>query len=120
MTASIAANALLLIHLGFVFFVALGGLLVLRWRRAAWVHLPCAGWGILIELTGWVCPLTPLENHFRRLAGEAGYDGGFLQNYVWSMLYPGGLTRGMQVMLGLALLALNLYIYWRAFARRPP
>ena len=117
MTASIAANALLLIHLGFVLFVALGGLLVLKWRRAAWVHLPCAAWGVLIEFTGWICPLTPLENHFRRLAGEAGYDGGFLQHYVWPVLYPGGLTRGMQVALGLAVLALNLYIYWGAFRK---
>ena len=117
MTASIAANALLLIHLGFVLFVALGGLLVLKWRRVAWVHLPCAAWGILIEFNGWICPLTPLENHFRRLAGEAGYDGGFLQHYIWPVLYPSGLTRGMQVVLGLAVLGLNLYIYWRAFQK---
>lgn len=113
------ADAVLVIHLGFVLFVVLGGLLALRWRRAAWVHLPAAVWGALIELIGWVCPLTPLENSLRRLGGEAGYTGGFIDHYIIALIYPEGLTRAMQLALGSAVVALNAAIYaWIFFAPR--
>ena len=93
-----------MLHLAFVLFVALGGLLVLRWPKVAFLHIPCALWGVAIEFGGWICPLTPLEQHFLRLAGEAGYEGGFLEHYIWPLIYPDELTRGMQVGLGLAVL----------------
>jgi Protein of Unknown function (DUF2784) len=108
-------------HAAFVAFAALGGVLCLRWPRAAWAHLPCALWGVVVELTGWVCPLTPLEVHLRRLAGEAGYSGGFIQHYITPVLYPEGLTRADQWVLALTLLAFNAAVYavvWRRWRRR--
>ena len=78
----LAADTLVLLHLAFTVFAVVGGFLAWRWPRVAWIHIPAAVWGALIEFMGWVCPLTPLENHFRRLAGEAGYAGGFLEHYV--------------------------------------
>lgn len=114
------ADAVVVLHGAFVLFVTLGGLAVLRWRRAAWLHLPALAWGVAIELTGLACPLTPLENWLRRRAGQAGYAGGFIERYLVSWLYPAGLTRGMQWALGLGVLALNLAIYWRVARRRRP
>jgi hypothetical protein len=110
------ADLVLLVHAFFVAFVVLGGLAVLRWPRIAWVHLPVVAWGAGIEFMGAVCPLTPLENHWRRLAGEQGYGGGFVEHYLLAALYPDGLTRGVQVALGLVVLAVNAAIYgyiWR-------
>lgn len=121
------ADLTLLLHGLFVVFVVLGGFLALRWPRVAWAHVPAAAWGALIELQGWVCPLTPLENRFRRLGGEAGFGGGFLEHYVVPVLYPPGLTREIQVWLGVAVVALNLGVYgWILWRRghergsRPP
>lgn len=105
------ADFVLVVHLGFVLFVVLGGLLVLRWRWVALVHVPAAVWGILIEYTGGICPLTPLENSLRRLGGEAGYSGGFIQHYIQPVLYPSGLTRGTQIVLGTLALLLNIAAY---------
>ena len=105
------ADLVLVVHLTFVLFVVLGGLLVLRWPRAAWFHVPAAIWGVLIEYTGWICPLTPLENSFRARGGEAGYSGGFIEHYIQPLLYPAGLTRGTQIVLGSFVLLLNLSAY---------
>jgi hypothetical protein len=91
------ADIVLLLHAGFVAFVVLGALLVLRWPRIAWIHVPVVLWGAGIEFLGGICPLTPLENYWRRLAGELGYLGGFVEHYVMSALYPDGLTRQMQL-----------------------
>ncbi|GMV05611.1 MAG: hypothetical protein AMXMBFR53_18880 [Gemmatimonadota bacterium] len=116
MIHSLLADGTLALHVAFLLFVVFGGLAVLRWRRVAWLHVPCVLWGAWVELAGWVCPLTPLENRLRRLAGESGYAGGFLEHYVVPLLYPPGLTRGMQVALGVAALALNVGVYvvvWR-------
>jgi hypothetical protein len=110
------ADAVLVLHLGFVLFVALGGLLVLRWPRLAWVHLPAAAWGALIMFAGWICPLTPLENELRRLGGQAGYQGGFIENYIVALIYPSGLTRGIQVALGLGVIVVNAFVYGRLLA----
>lgn len=118
MAYRLLADAVLVLHLAFVLFVALGGLLVLRRRRAAWVHLPVAAWGALVMFTGWICPLTPLEKELRRLGGEAGYRGGFVEHYVVAVLYPAGLTREAQVAIGLGVIALNLAVYGRLLARR--
>jgi hypothetical protein len=110
------ADFVVVVHLLFVVFVVAGGLLVLRWPRVAWVHIPAAVWGTLIEFAGWICPLTPLENRLRRLGGEAGYAGGFVEEYLLAILYPSGLTRTHQVVLGVLVLVLNLAVY--AYVRR--
>jgi hypothetical protein len=112
------ADLVVLFHLAFVAFVVLGGLLVLRWPKAAWAHIPAAVWGVLIEYTGWICPLTPLENSLRSSGGEAGYSGGFVEHYVLPTLYPAGLTRGAQIALGSAVLLLNLAAYGAYIAKR--
>jgi hypothetical protein len=81
------------------------------------VHLPAVVWGVLVEFTGWICPLTPLENQFRQAEGESAYQGDFIAHYILPMLYPDGLTRRDQIMLGALALALNLFIYLLVFAR---
>ncbi len=111
MLAKIAADALVLAHLGFILFVIGGGFLALRWRRLVWLHLPCAVWGALIEFAGWVCPLTPLENSLRIAGGESGYDSGFIDHYIMPLIYPVGLDRGMQIALGVGVVAINLVVY---------
>ena len=119
----VLADLVLLIHLAFVLFVVLGGLFVLRSPRLAWLHIPAAVWGVLIEYTGWICPLTPLENSLRVKGGEAGYSGGFIQHYIQPVLYPAGLTRSTQVVLGSAVLILNLAAYaivWSRSRHRVP
>jgi hypothetical protein len=105
------ADAVLVLHFAFVAFVVLGGFLVWRRRRLAWLHLPLTLWGVLAATTGIVCPLTPLENTLRQRAGQPGYAGGFLEHYLTATLYPEGLTRAMQFALGILLLLLNLTIY---------
>jgi hypothetical protein len=109
------ADAVVVAHAGFVVYVVLGGFLVLRWRRTLWLHLPAALWGMLIEVAGWTCPLTPLENELRQRGGEAGYTGGFVERYIVSILYPHELTRTTQILLGIFVLGINLIIYWRVF-----
>jgi hypothetical protein len=104
-------------HVGFVLFVVLGGLLVLRWPRVAWVHLPAAVWGALIEFAGWICPLTPLENRLRRASGTVEYAGGFVEHYLLPLLYPAGLTRGVQYVLGACVVVVNAAVYWWVLRR---
>ena len=111
------ADLVLVVHLAFVVFVVAGGLLVLRWPSLAWMHLPAAAWGILIEYAGWICPLTPLEVALRQRGGGAGYPGGFIEHYVTAALYPSGLSRGVQIGLGTLALAVNVLVYWRLVVR---
>ena len=112
------ADVLVVVHGVFVLFVVAGGLSVL-WRRwMAWVHLPCAAWGAVIEFGGWICPLTPWEQSLRRQAGEAGYSGGFIEHYLIPLIYPAGLTRGLQIVLGVAVLVANIAVYARVLTRR--
>ncbi len=119
MAYRLLADLLILVHGTFVAFVVLGGVLVLRWPRAAWLHVPAALWGAAIEFTGLICPLTPLENHWRHLAGQQGYAGGFIEHYILSALYPPGLTRQTQLVLGLVVVAFNLAVYaWVIRKRR--
>lgn len=115
---SLLADAVVLVHGLFVLFVVLGGVAVLRWRRLAWLHLPAAVWGAFIELTGGVCPLTHLEVWLRRRAGESGYEGGFIDHYLVPLIYPPGLTRQWQIVLGLLVVALNLAVYGFILLRR--
>jgi len=105
------ADLVVLLHFAFVLFVVAGGLLTLRWRKIAWIHIPAVVWGIAIELTGWVCPLTPLENHFRREGGAAAYNESFVVHYIEPVLYPEGLTRGSQIALAATILIVNVAIY---------
>ena len=111
------ANLIVAIHFAFVLFVVLGGLLALRWPRIAWVHVPAVVWGALVEFTGWICPLTPLENRLRAAAGETTYRGDFIAHYILPVLYPNGLTRQDQLMLGALALAINVAIYTVVFVR---
>jgi len=116
-----AADLVLVVHLAFVLFVVLGGLLALRWPRVAWIHVPVALYGAAIEFVGFVCPLTPLELWLRRRGGEAGYEGGFIEHYIVAALYPAGLTRQLQLVLGTAVLVLNgivYFVWWRRRRRR--
>jgi hypothetical protein len=114
------ADLVVVFHLGFVLFVCVGGLLALRWPRVLWVHLPAALWGVWVELSSTVCPLTPLENHLRRLGGEAGYSGGFIAHYILPVLYPAGLSRPVQIVLGIfvGLLNVTIYLYVLVWRRR--
>lgn len=112
------ADATLLVHFGFICFVVVGGMLVARWPRLAWLHVPAVLWGAAIEFTGGVCPLTPLEVVLRQRGGEAGYSGGFIEHYVTSLIYPGELGRRAQVVLGILALGLNAAIYAVLMARR--
>ena len=98
-------------HLAFLVFVILGALLALRWKKAPWLHVPALVWGSFVELTGGICPLTPLENRLRRAAGESGYAGGFIEHYLLPIIYPAGLTYTMQIALGIALILGNVAIY---------
>jgi hypothetical protein len=114
----VRADLVVGIHSVFVLFVVLGGLLVLRWRRLVYLHVPAVIWGAWIEFSGRICPLTPLENALRRQAGQSGYAGGFVEHYLLAALYPTGLTRTIQFALGALVIALNLCIYIYLFRRR--
>ena len=113
------ADVVVTVHFAYIAFVVLGGLAVARWPRVAWLHLPAAAWGTLVELMGLGCPLTPLENFFRTRAGESAYTGDFIQRYLLAAIYPRGLTRTIQLVLGCVVVVLNLAAYaWVLRQRR--
>jgi hypothetical protein len=113
------ADLTVLLHFGFVVFAVAGGLLVVRWRRLLWIHIIAVLWAASIEFLGWICPLTPLENWLRQRAGEAEYQTDFIARYLLPVLYPTGLTRKMQIILGCSVLLVNLIIYaWICKTRR--
>jgi hypothetical protein len=116
------SNFVLIAHLAFVLFVVLGGFLVLKWKSLAWLHVPAFLWGALIELAGWVCPLTPLENRLRQKGSGLVFRTDFIEHYILSLLYPATLTRGSQIFLGLLVLSLNLGLYgwilWRTAPKK--
>lgn len=116
----LAADAVLLLHLAFILFALLGAALTLRWRWMPLLHLPAAAWGFFVELTGRVCPLTDWENHFRRLAGQAGYAESFIEHYLLALIYPTGLTHDIQYALAGIVLLVNVALYawlWRRWRR---
>ena len=115
---SMFADVVVLVHVLFVLFVVAGGVLVLYRRSFAWLHLPAVAWGVFIEFSGRICPLTPLENELRRRAGGATYEAGFVEHYVIPVLYPPALTREAQWFIGAAVLAVNVIVYAFAFGRR--
>ena len=114
----ILADLVVGLHFVFVLFVVAGGLLVLRWPKVAYLHIPAAVWGAAIEFAGWTCPLTPLEISLRRQAGQSGYSTGFIEHYILPILYPTGLTRDIQLVLGMIVIALNVAIYSYVAGRR--
>lgn len=117
MAFSLAAAAVLLLHLAFVLFVVFGALLLARWPRLAWLHLPAAAWGFFIELSGRICPLTTLENLLRMRAGLGGYGESFVEHYLLRLIYPGSLTREVQLALAVGVAAINLVLYGWVFMR---
>jgi len=114
---SLFADIIVLVHFGFILFVIFGGLLVLKWHWLGWLHIPAAIWGAVTILFGWICPLTPLENMLRQKAGEA-YSGGFIEHYIIPLIYPPGLTREIQIALGLLVVLLNLVVYTFVYRQR--
>jgi drug/metabolite transporter superfamily protein YnfA len=108
---NLLANIIVLAHFLFIAFVVCGGLLVIRWLRMAFVHLPAAVWGVVVEIFGWICPLTPLENHFRLLAGESSYNGDFIARYLIPVIYPENLTNESQQLLGGIVIVVNVIFY---------
>ena len=114
---SLVADGLVLVHFAFTTFVIFGGFLTWRWPQIALLHLPALAWGCWVEVSHSICPLTPLENHFRHLGGQAGYQGGFLAHYLVRVLYPPGLTWHIQWLLAAALIAIN-FVAYAGLARR--
>jgi len=112
------ADLVVLCHLVFVLFAAAGSLLVFRWPIVAWMHVPAAIWGALIEFGGWICPLTPLENWLRLQGNMTAYSGGYIDHYIMPIIYPSGLTREIQISLGLAILVVNASIYGYIIVRQ--
>jgi hypothetical protein len=112
----IFADMLLVLHLLFIIGVVLGGFLVLRRPRLAWIHIPVVVWGFTVELLGWICPLTPLEQKLRLAAGDGGYSGGFIEHYLEPLIYPDGMGVGMRILFAAVVAAVNLAVYlhlWR-------
>ena len=113
----VLADAVVVFHLAFIAFAVGGVILVLKWGRVMWVHLPVVAWAVLVEVMNWPCPLTPLENYFRRRGGEAGYPGGFVEHYVWPVIYPEGLTDRTQFFIGGFVFIVNVLGYCSVLIR---
>ena len=111
MIYGLLADLVVLVHLSFVLFAVFGGFAVYRWRRILILHLAAVVWAVLVEVFGLLCPLTPLENRFRRMAGQEGYETDFIDRYIMQLLYPEDLTRETQILLGCAVLAINVLVY---------
>jgi hypothetical protein len=107
----IAADVVVVLHLLFVFFVVLGGLGGLWKPKILWAHFPAFVWGVFVEFSGWICPLTPLENILRQKGGGIGYTGGFVEQMIMPLLYPEGLTRNSQIFFGVVVIIVNIIIY---------
>jgi hypothetical protein len=117
MTSHVLASVILLLHFAFVVFAVFGGFLVLCRRWVAWIHLPAVLWSSAVNLAGWVCPLTPLENRFRMAAGQAGYTDGFVEHYVAALVYPAGMTRTVALTAGISVVVWNVAVYAWVIAR---
>lgn len=118
MFAQLAADLLVILHLLFILFAVFGGWLAVKWPRLLFLHLPAAAWAAMIEFAGWICPLTPLEQRLRQSAGQSSYQGGFVEHYVVPIIYPEGLTREIQIVLGVLVIAANLAAYGFVLLRR--
>lgn len=111
MLFALGADLLVIIHLGFIVFVVLGGLMLIKWPWLIFIHFPAALWAVLLEFQGWICPLTPMEQTLRRMAGQQGYSGGFIQHYIVPVIYPASLEENIQFILGVLLIVINVIIY---------
>lgn len=122
MSYSMLADLVMLLHFGFILFAVAGALLVARWPRLIWLHLPAALWAMAIEFYGGICPLTPLENWLRHRGGqrgeEMGYGESFIQNHLGDVIYPGEMTTAIEITLGLTVLVINLALYGWIITRR--
>lgn len=118
LTYRLAADTVVVLHLIFILFVFFGGLTLFRWPKMIWIHVPAAVWGGLVEFFGFPCPLTPLENHLRIAGNVATYTSGFVAHYIMPIVYPPGLTREAQVVLGVLILGINFAIYFRFLTRK--
>lgn len=117
--AKFGVDSIIVLHFAFVLFVLFGALLLLKWRKLVWLHVPAVVWGILVELNGWLCPLTPLENYLREAAGLGMYHGDFVMHYIMPVLYPEHLTRAMQIVFGVIVIVVNVSAYLYVFRIRP-
>ena len=118
MLTRVAADFVVIIHFGYIVFVVLGGLLVFRWPKLMWLHLAAVAWAVVLELGGFICPLTPLENRLRIAAGEGGYSSGFIDQYLIPLVYPDGLNRPTQIALVVLVVSINLFLYGVMVAKR--
>src|SRR5262245_61866114 len=118
MNYRIAADAVVIVHFAFIAFVVFGALLVARWSWVVWLHVPAFLWGVIVETTGRLCPLTDVENALRAEAGQSGYPGGFIDHYLLSIIYPAGLTREVQLVLAVGVVTINAFIYGWLYRRR--
>jgi hypothetical protein len=110
------ADGVLILHLCFILFVVFGGLILLCWRKIAYLHVPAVIWAFLVQWFQWICPLTPIENWFRELGGDAGYEGGFIEHYILPLVYV-DVSRWLHIALALAAVGLNLFVYIWVFRR---
>ncbi len=117
MVSHILAATVLSLHFAFVVFAIFGGFAILCRRWVAWFHLPAVLWSSVVNLEGFVCPLTPLENYFRAAAGEAGYPDGFIEHYIGALVYPAGMTRTVALTAGISVLVWNVAVYALVFVR---
>ncbi|MFP4358110.1 MAG: DUF2784 domain-containing protein [Puniceicoccaceae bacterium] len=123
MIFAILATATMVLHFAFILYAVFGAAGVWFAPRTAWIHIPVFIWAGGIMFSGWICPLTPLENHWRDLAGQEGFDGSFIEHYIGRIVYPPGLTRGVQILLGILVLTWNGVLYGlilRRFGRKRP
>ena len=118
MIYSFLADLLVGFHLVFILYVIAGALLIIKWPKTLWLHLPSCFWGINVEFTGWICPLTPWEIQLRRLAGEEGYTGSFIEQYLIPIIYPSGLNREIQMLMGSTVLIVNFSLYTLILIKR--
>lgn len=117
MTNRLLADAITILHIAFIVFVFVGGFLIIRKPKIVWLHLPAVIWGLAMTFLGWGCPLTSLEKWLRRVAGQNGYDGGFIEHYFGPVIYPGGMPNAAEPLAGIFVLVWSIAIYSFAFAR---
>ena len=114
----LVADGIVMLHMLFILFVVSGGFLALRWLKIVYLHIPAVVWGVYIEFSGAICPLTPLENWFRLKSGQIAYEGDFIERYIIPIIYPANLTRELQVTLGVCALLVNLLAYGLLISQR--
>ncbi len=118
MVHMILADTILILHLIFIVFVIVGGFMVVRWHKLIWLHIPIMLWGVIVEWGNFICPLTPLENYFRNLAGMSTYNHGFIEEYIYPLIYLENLTRALQIKIGILVIIINIIAYTIVVSKR--